>query len=338
MSARVGCSARSAIMLTTPVRHALTIVVACASLVCSLAPQAQTTAAPSSPPAPAVTKRSPLPQRAFATPEQAASALVEAVRSEDPEQIHAVLGPGTGKLIRSGDPVEDAARRERFVAAYDKAVKVESAGDGKATLLIGPEEWPFPFPLRQTAAGWRFDAKSGAEEILNRRIGRNERSAIQVCLAYVDAQREYAMKDRADNRLLEYAQKLISTPGKRDGLYWDAADGEPQSPLGPLSTRARQQGYGDFGGAPYHGYFYKILMGQGEHASGGAYDYIVNGKMIGGFALVAYPARWGASGVMTFVCSHAGVVYEKNLGKRTAAIAEQITLFDPDSTWKRAEE
>ncbi len=338
MSARLDCSSRIASMLTTPVRHTLTIIVACASLICSPAPRAQTTAAPATPGAPAVTKKSPHPQRTFATPEDAAGALVEAFRSEDPKQIHAVLGPGSGKLIRSGDPVEDAARRARFIAAYDKAVKFESVGDGKATLLIGPEEWPFPFPLLQTAAGWRFDVKSGAEEILNRRIGRNERSAIQVCLAYVDAQREYAMKDRDDNGLLEYAQKLISTPGMRDGLYWAAGDGEPQSPLGPLSTRAKQQGYGDFGGAPYHGYFYRILTGQGAHASGGAYDYFVDGKMIGGFALVAYPARWGASGVMTFVCSHAGVVYEKNLGKRTTAIAEAITLYDPDSTWKRAEE
>jgi hypothetical protein len=338
MSARLGCSSRIATMLTMPIRHTLTIVVTCASLVCSLAPQAQQTAAPATPGAPAVTKKSPHSQRAFATPEEAGSALVDAIRSEDPKQIHAVLGPGSGKLIRSGDPVEDAARRERFLAAYDKAVKIESAGEGKATLLIGSEEWPFPFPLLQTAAGWRFDVKSGAEEILNRRIGRNERSAIQVCLAYVDAQREYAMKDRDDNGLLEYAQKLISTPGTHDGLYWDAGDGEPQSPLGPLSTRAKQQGYGNFGGAPYHGYFYKILTAQGERASGGAYDYFVDGKMIGGFALVAYPARWGASGVMTFVCSHAGVVYEKNLGEHTTAIAEKMTLYDPDSTWKRAEE
>lgn len=336
MSARLGCSSRIANTLKTPVRHALTMVAACASLVCSLALQAQTTSA--TPAAPAVTNKSAHYQRAFSTPEDAASALVEAIRSEDRKQIHAVLGPGSGKLIRSGDPVEDAARRERFVAAYDKAVKIESAGDSKATLLIGPEEWPFPFPLRKTASGWRFDVKSGAEEILNRRIGRNERSAIQVCLAYVDAQREYAMKDRDDNGLLEYAQRLISAPGKHDGLYWDAADGEPQSPLGPLSTRAKQQGYDDFGGAPYHGYFYRILTGQGEHAPGGAYDYIVDGKMIGGFALVVYPARRGASGVMTFVCSHAGVVYERNLGKHTTAIAEQMALFDPDSTWKRAEE
>jgi hypothetical protein len=337
MIERSGWLFRIANMSTTPIRDTLTIVVACASLVFPLAPRAQMTAATETPAAPAVTKRSAPPQRAFGTPEEAAGALAEAVRSEDRKQIHAVLGPGSAKLIRSGDPVEDAARRERFVAAYDKGVKIESAG-GKATLLIGLQEWPFPFPLLKTAAGWRFDVKSGAEEILNRRIGRNERSAIQVCLAYVDAQREYAMKDRDENGLLEYAQKLISAPGKQDGLYWDAAEGDPQSPLGPLSTRAKEQGYVDFGGAPYHGYLYKILTAQGEHAAGGAYDYILDGKMIGGFALVAYPARWGASGVMTFVCSHAGVVYQKNLGKHTPAVAEQMTLYEPDATWKRAEE
>jgi len=308
-------------------------VVACACLGFPLASRAQTTPEP-----PAAAKKSASHQRTFATPEGAAAALLEAVRAADPKQIHSVLGPGSGKLITSGDPVEDAMRRDRFVAAYNEAVKIEISGEGKATLFIGAEQWPFPFPLLKTATGWRFDVKSGAEEILNRRIGRNERSAIQVCLAYVDAQREYATKDRDDNGLLEYAKKLISTPGKKDGLYWDTADGEPVSPLGPLSTQAKQEGYQDLGAAPYHGYYYRILTAQGEHAEGGAYDYIVDGKMIGGFALVAYPARWGASGVMTFVCSHSGVVYQKNLGKDTASIAESMTLYDPDPTWQRAEE
>jgi DUF2950 family protein len=308
--------------------------IACACLAYPLASRAQTTPEPP----PAVKKSPSHQQRSFATPEGAAAALLEAVRAADPKQIHSVLGPGSGKLITSGDPVEDAMRRDRFVAAYNEAVKIETSGEGRATLFIGAQQWPFPFPLVKTPTGWRFDVKSGAEEILNRRIGRNERSAIQVCLAYVDAQREYATKDRDDNGLLEYAKKLISTPGKKDGLYWDTADGEPVSPLGPLSTQAKQEGYQDLGAAPYHGYYYRILTAQGEHAEGGAYDYIVDGKMIGGFALVAYPARWGASGVMTFVCSHSGVVYQKNLGKDTASTAESMTLYDPDPTWKRAEE
>jgi Protein of unknown function (DUF2950) len=312
---------------------AVTVLIACACLAFPPASRAQTPPEP-----PAAKKSSSHQQRSFATPEGAAGALLEAVRAADPKQIHSVLGPGSGKLITSGDPVEDAMRRDRFVAAYNEAVKIETSGEGRATLFIGAEQWPFPFPLVKTATGWRFDVKSGAEEILNRRIGRNERSAIQVCLAYVDAQREYATKDRDDNGLLEYAKKLISTPGQKDGLYWDTADGEPMSPLGPLSTQAKQQGYQDLGAAPYHGYYYRILTAQGEHAEGGAYDYIVDGKMIGGFALVAYPARWGASGVMTFVCNHSGVVRQKNLGPDTASIAQNMTLYDPDSTWQRAEE
>ena len=308
------------------------VFVAYVCLIVPLLCLAQTTQTPST------QAKSPPHQRSFATPEGAAAALLEAVRAADPKQIYSVLGPGSGKLITSGDPVEDGRRRERFIAAYSEAVKIETSGTSKATLFIGAEQWPFPFPLLKTATGWRFDVKSGAEEILNRRIGRNERSAIQVCLAYVDAQREYAVKDRDGNGLLEYAQKLISSPGKQDGLYWDTAEGEPMSPLGPLSTTAKREGYEDLGNAPYHGYYYRILKAQGEHAAGGAYDYLVDGKMIGGFALVAYPARWGASGVMTFVCNHAGVVYQKNLGKDTISTAESMTLYDPDSTWKRAED
>jgi hypothetical protein len=188
----------------------------------------------------------------------------------------------------------------------------------------------------KTATGWRFDSKAGAEEVLNRRIGRNERSAIQVCLAYVDAQREYATKDRDKDGLLEYAHKFISTPGEHDGLYWETREGEAASPLGPLSTRAKEQGYENL--EPYHGYYYKILTAQGADNLGGAYSYIVRGQMIGGFALVAYPARWGASGVMTFICNHRAVVYEKNLGKGTVVIAERMTRYNPDATWKKTDE
>jgi hypothetical protein len=286
--------------------------------------------------APAVTKAKPAARQAFATPEQAAAALANAVRSEDLTQIHSVLGPGSGKVIHSGDPVQDAAGRKRFLEAYEQSVKIEPSGDAKATLLIGSEEFPFPFPLVKTATGWKFDSKAGAEEVLNRRIGRNERAAIQVCLAYVDAQREYATKDRDKDGLLEYAHKFISTPGEHDGLYWETREGEAASPLGPLSTRAKEQGYANF--EPYHGYYYKILTAQGADNPGGAYSYIVRGKMIGGFALVAYPARWGASGVMTFICNHRGVVYEKNLGKATVVIAERMTRYNPDDSWKMTDE
>jgi hypothetical protein len=288
--------------------------------------------------APAVTKPESQAQRIFATPEQAAAELANAIRSNNLKHIHSVLGPGSGKVIRSGDPVQDAAGRKRFLEAYATNVKIEPSGDAKVTLLIGAEEFPFPFPLVKTATGWKFDTKAGAEEVLNRRIGRNERSAIQVCLAYVDAQREYATKDRDKDGLLEYAHKFISTPGKHDGLYWETQEGAAASPLGPLSTHAKEEGYIKPGTEPYHGYYYKILTAQGADNPGGAYSYIVRGQMIGGFALVAYPARWGASGVMTFICNHRGVVYEKNLGRGTVVIAERMTRYNPDASWKKTDE
>ena len=274
-------------------------------------------------------------QQSFATPEEAASALVEAMRGKDLRNIHSVLGPGSGNLIRSGDPIQDAQMRDAFVASFDKSLKFDRNGDSKAILLLGANEYPFPFPLVKDASGWKFDAKSGAEEILNRRIGRNELAAIQVCLAYVDAQREYATKYRDNNGLLEYAQRLVSTPGTQDGLYWDTAEGSPPSPLGSLAARAKREGYGDDVDT-YHGYEYKILIGQGKDAQGGAYDYIVKGKMIGGFALVAYPSRWNSSGVMTFECNHDGVVYQKNLGRNTRVVASTMMRFNPDATWEKA--
>ena len=291
---------------------------------------------PVPPRGPAVTKAKPEAQRIFATPEKAAAALADALRSDDAKQIHSVLGLGSGKVIKSGDPVQDAAGRKRFLEAYKTNVKIEPSGDARVTLLIGSEEFPFPFPLVKAASGWTFDSKAGAEEVLNRRIGQNERSAIQVCLAYVDAQREYATKDRDKDGLLAYAQKFVSTPGRHDGLYWEAREGEAPSPLGPLSTRAKEQGYANL--EPYHGYYYRILTAQGADNPDGAFSYIVRGQMIGGFALVAYPARWGASGVMTFICNHRGVVYEKNLGKGTVAIAERMTRYNPDASWKRSDE
>ena len=278
-------------------------------------------------------------QTTFATPEDAGRTLYEAMKSGDWKRVYAVLGPGSGTLIYTGDKVEDTATRDMFVAAYDKSAKFDREGDTRATLLIGEKDYPFPFPLVKGAQGWNFDARAGAEEIVNRRIGENELSAIQVCLAYVDAQREYVLKDRNNNGLLEYAQKLVSPPGTKDGLYWPTKEGEPPSPFGPLAMRAAGEGYGmDKSGVPraYHGYHYKILTAQGPDAAGGAYDYRVRGKMIGGFALVAYPARWGVSGVMTFVCNHDGVVFEKNLGSDTQKTAQAMTLFNPDSSWKKA--
>jgi hypothetical protein len=280
-------------------------------------------------------------QQRYPTAQAAVAALVAALRADNPGRIRAVLGPGSDQLINSGDQVADHHGRARFVAAFDKNSKIEPEGDAKAILVVGENEWPLPFPLVKDASGWwRFDTESGGEEILNRRIGRNERAAIQVCLAYVDAQREYALTQGDRDGMHAYAMNLVSSPGKRDGLYWPTKEGQPLSPLGPLVAKAKEEGYGKTKNAPhepYHGYLYRILTSQGGDAPGGAYDYVTGGRMIGGFALVAYPARWGVSGVMTFIVSHEGVVYERNLGKATAAIASRMTRFDPDSSWSKAQ-
>ena len=293
----------------------------------------------------AVAKKLPA-QGSYPSADAAAKALYDAVKSGDVRAVYGVLGPGSGPLIFSGDPVADAAVRSDFVGAFDNASKVDAAGD-KATLLVGPNQTPFPYPLVKNASGWQFDAHAGAEEIINRRIGENEISAMKVCLAYVDAQREYVLRDQDKNGVMEYAQKLASSPGKQDGLYWPTTAGQPESPLGPFVAQARSEGYGKAskgaksakarGPGGYHGYRYKILTAQGKDANGGAYNYIVNGKMIGGFAMVAYPVRYGVSGVMSFVCSHEGVVYEKDLGPNSSEVAASMRLYNPDATWKKAD-
>lgn len=287
----------------------------------------------------ALAKATARPQASYATPEDAAKALHDAVQAHDLKRVYAVLGPGSDKYIYTGDAVADRQMRERFLAAYDKSLKIEREGDAKATLLLGEQDFPFPFPLVKGAKGWKFDAKAGAEEIVNRRIGEDELFAIKACLAYGDAQREYAEADRDGDGIIEYAQKFRSSEGKHDGLYWPTQEGEPPSPLGPLMARAKAEGYATKGTRPIpdHGYYYRILTGQGKDAPGGAYDYVVRGNMIGGYALVAYPARWGASGVMSFTCNQDGVVYEKNLGAKTAEIASKMKLFNPDASWKKAE-
>jgi hypothetical protein len=251
------------------------------------------------------------------------------------------MGPDSAPLISSGDEVADREVREKFVRMYQEKNAVVREGDAKAVLEVGNDAWPLPIPVVKEGETWRFDTKQGAEEIIDRRIGKNELSAIQVSLAYFDAQREYAAKDRDQDGLLEYAQKFVSEPGKKDGLYWESKEGEEASPLGPFAAQARKEGYtrkktGDKP-SPYHGYFYKILKEQGKHAPGGAYSYVVKGRMIGGFALVAYPATYGVSGIMTFLVNHDGTVYEKDLGKNTEALAQAMTTFDPDETWRKIE-
>jgi len=277
-------------------------------------------------------------QKTFGSPEDAANALAAASRASDVKALESILGPGSARLIRSGDAVADRRGRERFAQAYAEASKVERQGDAKAILMIGKDEWPMPIPMVKGKDGWRFDARQGGEEILNRRVGRNELSTVQVMLAYVDAQREYYLRNPRNDKLLHYAQKFGSVPGKRDGLYFPTKAGEAPSPLGPLFTKAKAAGYGkDEDGLPdpYYGYRYRILTRQGPDAPGGAYDYVVQGRMIGGFALIAWPASYGNSGVMTFLVSHDGVVYEKDLGPDTAQAVQKITRFNPDKSWKR---
>lgn len=277
-------------------------------------------------------------QQTFGSPDEAVKALMAAVKAHDDKSMLAVLGSGAKKAIYSGDAVADRAGRERFAAAYDEGNKLDLQGDAKAILSVGKDAWSFPIPVVKAGDGWRFDAKQGAEEILNRRIGRNELSTIQVLGAYVDAQREYYLANPVKDKLLQYAQKVVSSKGKRDGLYYPTREGEAPSPLGQLFASATAAGYkGDAQGkpVPYYGYYYRILKAQGPDAKGGAYDYVAKGKMIGGFAMVAYPASYGSSGIMTFIVNHDGTVYEKDLGPKTAEIALKMSKFNPDKSWKR---
>jgi hypothetical protein len=276
-------------------------------------------------------------QKTFASPEEAAKAVIAAATAGDSKALSAIFGPGSEKVLQSGDKVADKDARERFVKAAAEANALEKSGDAKAILTVGKDKWPFPVPIVKAESGWQFDVNAGKEEILNRRIGRNELFAMQAILAYVDAQRDYYVGNPENAKLLQYAQKMASSPGKRDGLYYPVKAGERESPLGPLFVSAKAEGYAktaDGKPGPYHGYKYRILKGQGSDAKGGAYEYVAQGKMIGGFGLVAWPATYGNSGVMTFIVNHDGVVYEKDLGAGTEAAAQKITKFNPDKTWK----
>jgi hypothetical protein len=290
---------------------------------------AMATAAPQAPAGP----------QSFASPAAAVDALVAAARADQAAAMLGVLGPAGRRLVDSGDAVADHDGRAKFVADFDKAHAIQQDGD-RATLVIGDEQWPVPIPIVKAGDSWHFDAAAAAQEILARRVGRNELAAIEVCRAYVDAQRDYAAVPRNGSKELEYAQKFMSTPGHRDGLYWEPAAGEAPSPLGPQVAAARAEGYGAPHAkgehAPYHGYYYRILTRQGKDAPGGAYDYVVGGHMIGGFALVAFPAKRGDSGVKTFIINQDGAVYEKDLGPNTAVLAGRMTAFDPGDGWTKA--
>ena len=275
-------------------------------------------------------------QKTFASLDEAVNALVAALRAADRKALVEILGPQGNPLVWSGDDVADRAAFQRFTAEYDRAHRLEGGG-GKVVLYVGADDFPFPIPLVPDGPRWLWDTDAGDDELLNRRIGKNELATIQVCLAYVDAQREYYSRGQG---LLEYAQRLDSAKGKHDGLYWETQPGERDSPLGPLVARARAAGYPlppPRGPAPYHGYFYRILLAQGPDAPGGAYDFVVRGHMIGGFALVAYPASYGASGIMTFIVNQDGIVYQKDLGPKTAQAANAMKTYNPDKTWLAAE-
>lgn len=267
-------------------------------------------------------------QKAFDTAEAAMNAFGTAIATNDEDALKAIFGADFRKIF---PPATDEIRL-RFLQAWAKSHEIKPEGDAKAVIAVGTDGWTFPVPLEKTTQGWRFDMRTGEDEIRIRRIGRNERAVMKVVLAIYDAQREYAEKDRNGDGILEYAQKFDSSPGKHDGLYWPTQAGEPQSPLGPDVAAAGGKSNG-----VYYGYRYRMLTGQGKHAPGGEFDYVVRGRMIGGFAVVAWPDKYGKTGVMTFMVNYEGTVYEKNLGPDTAALARAMKRFDPDSTWKKVE-
>jgi hypothetical protein len=273
----------------------------------------------------------------FSSASEGVDKFVAAARAKDIPALDKMLGPNSRDVLHSGDDQADNNALERFVAAYDARHKL-SDDSGRSTLSVGADDWPMPIPLVKEANGWRFDTAAGRNELLARRIGRNELSTIEACKAFVDAQREYASVDRGDG-MLDYAQRFISTPGKRDGLYWAAKPGEAESPLGPLFVKAQAAGYtpGNSGSPqPYNGYYFRILTGQGPAANGGAYSYLAHGKLMGGFALIALPATYGVSGVMSFIVNQDGQVFQKDLGPNTGTAAAQIKTFDPGSGWQKA--
>jgi hypothetical protein len=276
----------------------------------------------------------------FDTPQDAAASLADAARRNDLDDVLEILGPETEEWLVSGDDVQDQQGRERFISAYDQKHEIEMESDDLAILIVGEDGFPFPFPIVRSGTGWAFDAEEGKEEILDRRIGENELNAIQVLLAVADAQDEYSSSDRDGDGLLEYASRFASTEGQRDGLYWPTEDGEPLSPLGPLVAEAAQEGYTASGGtpddetaAPYHGYRFRLLSRQGAAAPDGAYDYRVGDNQVGGFAVLAYPESYGASGIMTLMTNHDGTVYEADLGSDTQIKARAIEEFDPGDGW-----
>jgi hypothetical protein len=274
--------------------------------------------------------------RVFSSPDDAGSGLLEAAKSGDQNAVLAVFGPESKDIIFSGDAVQDKSTVDAFVTAYGVMHRWRKLADDAQILIIGADNFAFPIPLEKNSAGqWYFDVAAGKKEILARRIGRNELSVIDVCGALADAESEYFSQRLADGKTKQYAVKFISDSGQKNGLYWDSPEGQPKSPLGPLVAFATNEGYSVKPDAhtPFHGYYFHMLTGQGSQAPGGAKDYVVNGKMVGGYAFVAYPAEYGNSGIMTFIISQDGILLQKDLGKTTADIAAAMTKFDPDPSW-----
>jgi len=278
-------------------------------------------------------------QKTFSVPEDASKALFAAALADDPVAMLAIFGPDGNQITSTGDALEDTSSRSEFVAKYREMHRLGEEADGTITIYIGAEDWPFPVPLVKTSGVWHFDTEAGESEIVYRRVGENEFAAMNVCRALIDAERDYYSQPR-DGRVQQYAQVLVSDGRQHNGLFWEVSAGEPESPIGPLVAHAagaadgQPQGYES---SPYHGYYYRILTGQGETLPDGAKSYMVNGKMIGGFAILAYPADYRSSGVMTFIVNQSGVIYQKDLGDETGEVASAIMAYAPDETWDKAE-
>jgi hypothetical protein len=274
--------------------------------------------------------------KAFATPEEAGDAVLASAKSGNQDELMAIFGPEAKQILISGDPVQDKNGLQAFTTGYSVMHRWRKMKDGSQTLLVGADNFPFPIPLKKNASGqWFFDTAAGKDEILNRRIGRNELAVIDVCNALVDAEAEYHSQPHDGAAKGQFALKFISDPGKQNGLYWKSDNGQPESPLGPQVTQAVAEGYSknSNGPTPFHGYLFKILTGQSAKAPGGAKDYVVDGKMLRGFAFVAYPATYGDSGIMTFITNQDGLLLQKDLGANTAQVASAMTTYDPDTGW-----
>jgi hypothetical protein len=279
-------------------------------------------------------------QRTFISPDKAVSRLVSAVRAKDTGKLADILGPGYAELASFGETVAEGLDWQEFLELYKDKNYIDRVGPDKALLMVGKQQVQFPFPLIKKGKRWSFDSATGRDEVLNRCVGRGELNAIQVAHAYVDAQRKYAMEDRDGDGLLAFSQRFASMPGKKDGLYWKSGAGEEESLLGPLVAMAAEDVPPvtvNNKPVPYHGYFFRILTAQGDAADGGAYSYFVKDKMLLGFAMIAYPARYGCSGIMSFIVNQGGAVYQKDLGPDTASVARAMTAYSPDNSWKKVE-